>query len=148
MENTMEFRKVSLIFVGFVAILAVKNGLAAERPLACMSLGRSNIGKAIGVRLYKGHGETLTATIDEVTMFHFAVVGFNPVPLKIIEVKKTVSHFGDNYRGDGFTLDTIDFEFPSRPHDSAGRLLLDIGGNQINRIAEIAEDYSSGYCEQ
>ena len=128
-------------------MLLAQRSIAAEKPLACMTLGTSNNGKVIGVRLFNSGDGKLIATVDEVTMFHYVVVSFDLQPLRTINLETIFSHFGDKYRGDGFALDTFDFGFPSNPHEAVGQLRLDLNGSQINKNVEIAEDYNSGYCE-
>jgi hypothetical protein len=147
LEDQMKLKVASLFFLGIVVNLVAESSLAAEKILVCATLGHSNSGKVLGLRVFEDGDKKLTATIDEVTMFHSVVVAFNPTSLRSLEVKKIFNHMWDHYRGDGFDLEVLDFGFPTQPHKIIGQVLLNLNGIHADVLVEMAEDYdNSGYC--
>lgn len=150
--------KIKSLFLGFTystTCLGSPTLSAVEMSNVCLTVGTSNNGKVLGVRIKESASGLLKASIEEVTLFHHVIVNFDQRPLKTTEVKKA-NLFGDtlNYHADDFDLivnsQSRTLSNPHNPHNpyqEVGRLRTTINGSLVSAAVIEASDINSGYCD-
>jgi hypothetical protein len=143
----MNFKKVSLSVLAFLALTMTRAAFAEQKLMACMTLGQFNSGAAVGFRLYHDDAGQVTAVLNSITMWHGVVVNFEPTPLRTVVLEESFTPYGDRFSGEGFLFQSYAFGFPTGPLEEAGRISVDLNGNRIDLTALIADDFGRGFCK-